>query len=514
MKRGNKAVSGRIRATVLAMALAPWLAQAQSASVEERLRALEQRQTQLEQALRERDARIQQLEAERTTAPPAPVAVTPAPAPQPQAPTAPVESTQATGTATAAAPASTFGQAAEEPAQWGTYEGGKGLVLARTDMGELDWSVFSYARYLNQGGLDDTYTDAFGRTRPLDLRNDMQLQKLTMNFKGWLFDPKFRYLFYAWTSNTSQGQGAQVVLGGYLSYLFDDSFNLAAGIGSLPSTRSTNWTFPNWLKVDNRTMADEYFRGSYTSGLWAWGNLADDLKYRVMVGNNLSQLGVDAAQLDNQFNTFSGALWWMPTTGEYGPGEGFGDYEWHDDAATMFGVNFTHSREDAQGQPDTDSFENSQIRLSDGTLLFSLDPFGTGGSVRKATYEMAAVNAGVKLRGLSLEGEYYWRKVDDFRTVGTVPVDELNDHGFQLQASAMLMPNTLQAYLSGSKIYGEYGNPWDAALGVNWYPFKRKEFRLNTQALYMDRSAIGYAAVPYLVGGNGWVFTTDFVLAF
>ncbi|HEY5849258.1 MAG TPA: hypothetical protein VIT62_00610 [Lysobacter sp.] len=502
-----------IRITVLALALAPVLAQAQGASVEERLRALEQRQTQLEQALRERDARIQQLEAERGTAVAPAMVATPAPS-QPAPVSAAQPPVNATASATAAPSQPAFGQPAQEPAQWGAYEGGKGMVLARTDMGELDWSVFSYARYLNQGGLDDTYTDAFGRTRPLDLRNDMQLQKITMNFKGWLFDPKFRYLFYAWTSNTSQGLGAQVVLGGYLSYLFDDSFNLAAGIGSLPSTRSTNWTFPNWLKVDNRTMADEYFRGSYTSGLWAWGNITDDLKYRVMVGNNLSQLGVDAAQLDNQFNTFSGALWWMPTTGEYGPGEGFGDYEWHDDAATMFGANFTHSREDAQGQPDTDSFENSQIRLSDGTLLFSLDPFNTGGSVRKATYEMAAVNAGVKYHGLSLEGEYYWRRVDDFRTVGIVPVDELTDHGFQLQASAMLKPDTLQAYLSGSKINGEYGNPWDAAIGVNWYPFKRKEFRLNTQALYMERSAVGYAAVPYLVGGNGWVFSTDFVLAF
>ena len=30
-----------------------------------------------------------------------------------------------------------------------------------------------------------------------------------------------------------------------------------------------------------------------------------------------------------------------------------------------------------------------------------------------------------------------------------------------------------------------------------------------SQALYMDRSAIGYTAVPYVVGGTGWVFTAD-----
>ena len=151
--------------------------------------------------------------------------------------------------------------AAEEDESWGPYEPGKGFVLARGPMGELNWDVFSYARYLNQQGLDDTYTDAFGRTSTLDLRNDIQFQKVTMNFKGWLFDPDFRYLWYIWTSNTSQGDPAQVVVAGNLSYKFSDKFTLAGGIGALPTTRSTNYTFPNWLKNDHRSIADEFFRG-------------------------------------------------------------------------------------------------------------------------------------------------------------------------------------------------------------------------------------------------------------
>jgi hypothetical protein len=416
----------------------------------------------------------------------------------------------------APAPAGTTPPAVVEDvdATWGRYEGGKGMVLARTDLGEVDFSVFSYARYLNQKALEDTYTDAFGRTKSLDLRQDVQFQKVTLNFKGWLFDPNFRYLFYTWTSNTSQGQGAQVVVAGNLSYAFDDAFSLAAGIGALPSTRSTNYTFPNWLRVDNRTIADEYFRGSYTSGIWAWGRLTDELKYRVMVGNNLSQLGVDAGQLDANFNTVSGALWWMPTTGEYGPGEGFGDYEYHDELATLFSLHFTRSREDSQAQPGVNDFENSQIRLSDGTRIFEPGAFATTGQIKKATYQMAATSAGLKYRGWSLEGEYYWRWVDDFRTVGTIPVDDLYDHGFQLQGSTMIVPGSMQAYVSGSKIFGEYGDPWDTALGLNWFPLNRKELRVNLQGLYLDRSPVGYSSVPFIVGGDGWVFTTDVNLSF
>ena len=397
---------------------------------------------------------------------------------------------------------------------WSRYEPGKGFVLARTDQGELNWSVFSYVRYLNQKALEDTYTDSFGRTSRIDKRNDFQFQKVTMNFKGWLFDEKFRYLWYIWTSNTSQGDPAQVVVAGNLGYRFNDAFNLYAGIGALPSTRSTNSTFPNWLKNDHRTIADEFFRGSYTTGVFANGVLVPGLKYRVMLGNNLSQLGLNASELDADLNTFSGALWWMPTTGEYGPGEGLGDYEYHNEVATLFGVHYTFSTEDAQGQSDTEGFENTQLRLSDGTLIFSEDPFLSEGIVRKVDYQMAAVNGGFKYRGWSLEAEGYLRYLNDFQTIGTIPVDSLTDYGFQVQGSTMIIDKKLQGYAEFSQIYGDYGDPWDASLGVNWFPFSRKEFRINAQGLYLKDSPVGYSSVPFTVGGKGWVFSLDAIVAF
>ena len=76
--------------------------------------------------------------------------------------------------------------------------------------------------------------------------------------------------------------------------------------------------------MDNRTIADEFFRGSFTTGLFAFGNINEQWRYQAMLGNNLSQLGVDAGQLDDTLDTFSGALVWTPL----GPfNNGFGDYE-------------------------------------------------------------------------------------------------------------------------------------------------------------------------------------------
>ena len=389
------------------------------------------------------------------------------------------------------------------------YVAGKGFILARGANGEVDFSTKGYVRYLNQLDLAPTFTDAFGRTTVLDLRQDIQLNRLQVILHGWLFDERFRYFWYAWTQNPSQGDPAQVVVGGNLSYQFSDALKATAGIFSLPSTRSTAQSFPNWLRIDHRSMADEFFRGSYIQGYMLNGELTDTLDYKVALAGNLSALGVSASQLDNCLCTVSSMLYWMPTTGEFGPGQGFGDYEEHDKLATLLGVHYTYSREDAQEQPGVNAFENSQIRLSDGTLFFSPNAFNTGGMVNKATFSMLDLDAGLKWRGWSLEGEYYFRWLDDFKVTGSIPVASLFDHGFQVYASTMLKPDYWQAYVSGSQIYGQYGDPWDLAVGLTYFPFGRKEVRTNFQALYMDRSAVGYTAVPYVVGGTGWVFTVD-----
>ena len=237
-----------------------------------------------------------------------------------------------------------------------------------------------------------------------------------------MLDPGLRYLAYVWSSNTSQGQGAQVVVAGSMSYRFDTAFTLGAGIGALPGTRSLEGAWPRLLKVDSRTIADDYFRGSYTSGIWGEGKLGDMFQYKAMLGNNLSQLGVDATQLDNTLDTVSLALWCMPSTGEFGPNGGFGDFEYHEEVATRFGVHYTHSTEDRQSQPGKDDPENTQIRISDGTAIFDIGAFAPDTQIDRARYQMASLDAGLKYRGFALEGEYFVRWVDDIESRSEVPV--------------------------------------------------------------------------------------------
>src|SRR5215213_2565409 len=405
----------------------------------------------------------------------------------------------------------------------GRYTPNLGFKIANTEYGDMNVSIYSYVRYLNQLGLDPTYTDAFGNTKNIQRRQDLQILKLQIKFLGWMLNPKLRYFLYAWTSNANQGQGAQTVLAGNLQYTFNKYFTLGGGIRSLPGTRSVEGNFPFWPNVDSRHIADEFMRPSYTSGFWAMGNLAKRVKYTAMIGNNMSTLGVPASRIDNGLNTFSGALVWFPT-GDFEDGfsgQGWGDFEHHEKFSTRLAFHFSRSDENKESQPGSDTFENTQLRLSDGTVIFTSNLFGDGITITDARYRMTAVDGGFKYKGYSLEGEYYWRWLDNFKFLGAVNPLQMGqvpgrvfDHAFQLQGSAMLVPRKLQAYAGHSRVFGDYGNPWDFRAGANFFPFKNKIVRWNNEALYLRRSPVGYTSVPFAVGGNGFVFHSSVELAF
>jgi hypothetical protein len=342
----------------------------------------------------------------------------------------------------------------------------------------------------------------------------VQLNKFFLPFSGWFLTPKFRYYLYVWSSNPSQGDPAQVVGAGNISYVFNRYVTVGAGITSLPSVRSTEGQFPYWLGVDDRLIADEYFRGSYTSGVWVKGEFATKFKYMAMLANNLSTLGVSAAQLDSTLDTTSLMLQWLPTTGEFGLYGTFGDFDHHETLATRIGVHYTSSTEDKQSQPGTNGIENSQIRLSDGSQIFTPGLFGSGTTVERVKYRMSSVDAGLKYKGMALEAEYYWRWLSDYVGPNTALVPDIFDHGYQVQASAMLVPKLLQAYVGNSGIQGDYGDPWEVRGGLNVYPVRERGFRVNTEVIHVKGSPVGYTAYPMPVGATGTVFHVNLELNF
>ena len=277
-------------------------------------------------------------------------------------------------------------------------------------------------------------------------RQDIQLQKFFSPFSGWFLSPKFRYYLYVWSSNSSQGDPAQVVGAGNLSWTFNRFVTVGVGITSLPSVRSTEGQFPYWLGVDDRLIADEFFRGSYTSGVWLKGELQAKVKYQVMFANNLSTLGVSAAQLDNRLDTQSYFVQWLPTTGEFGLWNTFGDYDDHQKVATRIGLHYTHSLEEKQSQPGTEGIENTPDPTDRRQRHLHAQPVWPGHHRQRSRLSHVEPRWRHQVQGPSLEGEYYWRWLRNFTGENTGGIADINDHGYQLQASAMAVPKALQLY--------------------------------------------------------------------
>lgn len=395
------------------------------------------------------------------------------------------------------------------------YTPTEGFKVADTDRGDMSIRLFTYFRYLNELGIDATFTDSFGDTRDVRQRQDLQLNKVQVTFFGWFMNPDLRYSMFVWSANSTLGLATQVVLAGSLYYTVNDHLTLGMGIGSgLPGTRSLEGSFPFWLMVDQRQVADEFFRPGYTTGLIANGRIVDRLNYQVMWGNNLSQFGVDAGQLDNRIDTVSGAVIWMPTTGEFG--RGIGDFQRHERLATRIGAHLTHSTEDRQSQPNTDAFDNVQIRISDGNVVFAPGLFAPGLQVEQLRYLMFAADAGIKYKGVSFDVEYYRRRLDNFEVRGTgqLPFTAIRDTGFQMQASAMAVPDFVQVYAGGSKVFGAHGDASDVRAGVNLFPWKNEAVRWNAELIHLNRSPVGSITLPYSVGASGPVFHSSLMIYF
>jgi hypothetical protein len=382
---------------------------------------------------------------------------------------------------------------------WGVLDAtGSGFVVHRSQFAELAIGGYALVRYINQLPADQEFTDHLGVVHDIDTRNDIQFHRAMLHFRGWLGSKKARYQITVWTVMSTD----QTTLYGFLGYQFHRKFNVYGGINSLGGTRSVLGSHPFWLAND-RVMADEFFRPSFSGGAWVNGELLPGLWYQFALMNNLSQLGIAASQLNRGMGT-GGTLWWMPTTHEFGPSGSYGDWEFHEKVATRFGVSPARSREDRQLQANT-SPENTQLKLVDSVNLFDLGSLAPGVTVDAADYRIVAVDAGVKYRGIFAQFEYYNRWLSDFSADGPLPVADLHDHGFYVQASFFPIKKKLEIYGATSRIFGDesagFRDGREFILGGNYYWFDTRNVRTNMQFIDVKRSPVG-SVFGFYVGGQ------------
>ncbi|MFI5236546.1 MAG: hypothetical protein ACHQLA_01255 [Ignavibacteriales bacterium] len=389
----------------------------------------------------------------------------------------------------------------------GEFSPGKGFTLFKTGLASLNISVYALARYVNQMPGNQEFEDHLGRTRIADTRNDIWWHRTFVWVSGFFYTPKLRYTISIWGLTATN----QVLIFGNLQYSLNRPMTLGVGIVPNLGTRSMQGPWPFFLSSD-RLLAEEFFRPGFTAGAWITGEPLSKLRYWVMVGNNLSQLGITASQMSRDLST-SASIWWMPTTGEFGPRGGYGDFELHDELATRFGISFVHCREDRQSQIGTASAE-TQVKISDGILFYETGALANGVTVLQADYDQGAIDLGIKIKGLHLQVEYYFRNLSKFDAQGPEPElssipTSIFDHGFYALASYEIIPKALQIYGATSWIYDDFRrNPWDIVAGLNWYPSGSRSLRLNLHTIYVDKSPASSSFGFYINGQTGPTIST------
>jgi hypothetical protein len=381
----------------------------------------------------------------------------------------------------------------------------------------LKFNVNTQVRYLNTTSTDETFTDHLGVVRTVNPRNDITVNRSMFILGGYIFDPRLRYSSTVWTSAGS----ASIVVAGNIGWQFNKAFSLWGGYTGVPGSRSLVNTFPFFQSTD-RTMADNFFRPGFTQGIWANGDLPHGLHYLAFVGNGLNTLNISASKIDTHLMG-SGSVWWEPL-GDYGPpGKSrnmYDDYYASSDLRIRLGTSYTRSKEDRFSNLDQSSPENTSMYNSDGVLTFSTGAFAPGVTVDTATYEMWAIDGGVKKSGWSLNGQYFLRWVDDFKAFDdslvptSVAIPGMFDHGFELSAATFIAPQKLMVYGRGSRIFGEFRDSWEAGVGVKWYFVPTERMWLSAELMRTVNVPYSGTFTPYTAGMTAWVPMVQAIIAF
>jgi hypothetical protein len=389
------------------------------------------------------------------------------------------------------------------------YKGG--FVLAESsDPNRIPFKLvvgnFAQVRYTNTQLDSLTYVDHLGNVRRVDPRNDFSFNRDLLTFSGYAFDPAMKYNVIVWSS----GSLASVVVAGGITYDFCKEFSLNAGYNALPGSRSLLGSFKDQPGPD-RSMADTFFRPGFTQGVWATGEAVENLYYSVMVGNSLNTLQIGAGKIDVNM-AYSGSVWWEPL-GIYGPAGAYNDLEHHERPVVRLGSSFTRSREDRFSDASSSVPDNIQIYNSDGVLFFSTGAFAPGVTIQLADYSMWAIDAGFKYEGLSLNGQYYFRMLNNFRADGPLPISETFDHGFEAAAGYFFLPK-LEFYTRTSFVYGEFRDVNEFCGGFNWYPIANRNLRITGEVGHVEHSPVGNIITPYQAGMSGWMYILQAQLNF
>jgi hypothetical protein len=376
-----------------------------------------------------------------------------------------------------------------------------GFRLGSSDSAKLPYELkinfWNQFRYTAFSRAVETWTDSAGVTRPVAPRNDFQINRGRITFSGFALTPRLGYSITI-DYNTLRRQNLDLIQA-WVDYEFSRALKVHWGKLRVLGTREWQTAASDVLGLE-RSMATTFFRPSFTAGVWASGEPIDGLRYGLLIGNGFNTASLDLLGLDDNF-AYAGDLIWEPL-GDFG--RYFSDLEWHETPAIRLGTNLVYSRQEGS-QADALGPEQTQIRLSDGTLFTDLGALAPNVTVTSYFIYLYTLDLGFKYRGLSLNGEYFCRWLQGIEGTGPIPSSRGNlfDHGAYAQVGYFVVPERLELYAKTSQITGPFGSGSEWGGGLSWFPRADNSFKVTIDATKVNSSPTSQDRTGYEAGASG-----------
>jgi hypothetical protein len=131
----------------------------------------------------------------------------------------------------------------------------------------------------------------------------------------------------------------------------------------------------------------------------------------------------------------------------------------------------------------------------------------------KANFYLWAIDAGLKFKGLAINGELYLRWLNHFQADGPLPLSHMFDWGFDSSAGYFLV-KSFELFGRSSLIHGPFNTAVEGSLGATWYPFDTRQVWFDAEVAYVSKCPYAGGYYMYSVGQTGWVIPVQFLLRF
>ncbi len=388
------------------------------------------------------------------------------------------------------------------------YDGGFVIrpIDKRATPFELKVKARMQFRYVGFSRDEKTWTDNAGVTRPIEIRNDFEIERGRLEFLGFFYDPNLQFYINI-DADTDDNHDAKFH-DFWVNYKFSDALNVYVGKAFVPGSRE-------WLSGSTRThladrsMATTFFRPDRTIGVWAIGEPIEDLHYRIMLGNGFNTTDRKPRDVDDRF-MYAGSFWW-DVLGDFG--KGFADLDCHETPVVRIGTSLVFASQEPHDD-GTVQAEQKFVRLSDGTRLTDPGALAPGVTVNSFDVFLWSIDAAVKFAGWGVHGEYYFRWLDTFGTTGgPIPHNELYTDGFYVDVGRMLIDQRLELVGRISNVDGFYGTSWEYAAGFNWYLNGKHSNKITFDIAVLDGSPTSNSGPNFEAGMDGILYRMQWQVA-